>query len=174
MSNPTIETLQTLYNQKCVEDIYEWYQIYTFINIIKFIIALQQWCHYKQQSYSSLTQVKRAHRDHERVQNFISLYINFAHVINLIIGNVIYFSLEQKKVMDCQQKSGWFNQLYSLIFVLICFGYAQGTYYIIVWCTIVYMKCNGVDPANQEDSEFEAEERREGLRVLGLRDTQIR
>ena len=45
------------------------------------------------------------------------------------------------------------------MFLLIIFGYAQGAYYITIWCSIVCMKCNGEDPiAHESDAEHEREE----------------
>jgi hypothetical protein len=67
-------------------------------------------------------------------------------IVSLTVGNWAYFSQDKLITPQCSTDSGRYNQLNSMVFVLICFGYVQGSYYLTIWFSIVCMKCNGEDP----------------------------
>lgn len=72
----------------------------------------------------------------------------------LLAGNIVYFAQNRETMSECQRKSNKYNQLNSVCFLLILFGYAQGCYYFVIIFSIICMKCHGENPlADADDSD---------------------
>jgi hypothetical protein len=93
------------------------------IVLIKFGIAIFAYCRVNNKHYDSLAQIKLAIKGNESLQIKIYLYLNFLLIATLVAGNIVYFGQDKSITNDCSTKSGRYNQLNSMVFVLICFGY---------------------------------------------------
>lgn len=72
---------------------------------------------------------------------FIFLYVNIMFFALMIYGNIMFFGKTDEVKTFCQRTSGYFQQLMSITFLLILFGYPQMIYYGTMWCRLTNKKC---------------------------------
>ena len=76
------------------------------------------------------------------MQNFTHLFVNLLFIAILIWGNIVFYNQEEWRYEECPKVSGVYMQMTTIVFLLLIFGYAQGTYYFAIWMTIVCKLCS--------------------------------
>ena len=148
-----------------------WYISYFTIVAIKAGIALTQYCQMRNLSdaldglslAADMTQfMSKLNTTSEKFKTqdtCIYLYINTAFFFCMIAGNYLHFKPDKAEMSFCKRTSGYYQQLHSISFLLILFGYAQSLYYLVC-CFIVLGKhfCGHADDEEEEQVQVENNE----------------
>lgn len=70
----------------------------------------------------------------------------------MIIGNLVYFSVDYELSRWCEDVSDRFIQIRPVIFLILLIGYAQIAYNIGIQGSVLMMKCSGSDPLERPET----------------------
>lgn len=155
--------LDRLISDVCVHPRQSWYIAYFTIAAIKGGVALTQYCQMRNFADSldqmpvsaDMTEFLRALKNtYDKFQtqdNCIYMYINTAFIFVMVAGNYLHFAPSMPEQNFCKRTSGYYQQLHSISFLLVLFGYAQSLYYLVICLIVVGKKCCGEEVEEQEE-----------------------
>ena len=69
-----------------------------FLTFVKYGITIYQYCLVKSVDFVTMLQVRKATRKNEDIQTFTYIYINSLFLANLVLGNILYYSLDRDEI----------------------------------------------------------------------------
>lgn len=94
----TLTKEQTEEASECIDNLKNWLRLYLFTTLIKYCVVAYQYCLFKDAIYSSIASIRKAERRNEEIQIFTYVYVNGLFLAMLILGNIMYYSIDRQEI----------------------------------------------------------------------------
>ena len=93
---------------ECTLRIRIWYLVYLFVHVLRLVVSINQMMHMNQVDPSTIDELRTEQKKVDVMQLGVWIYLNTFFNILMIVGNILYFSIDGQIIPWCEDVSSQF------------------------------------------------------------------